>query len=116
MFLSALGRLRRYLSVYLSSNFSTLCFIAFRRVLFALSAFYGIWLYFEVFRKFFRRVFLICFFYSGAEDQRARRTSLRGLYLVPCLPRLLSFFPHQNQFSRVSKLVLACTVVQCSLR
>ena len=73
MFLLALLRLRRYLFVYLSSKFSTSCFNAFRRALFALSVFYAIWLYFQLFRKFFRRVFLIFLFYSGAEDQRARR-------------------------------------------
>ena len=42
MFLLALQRLRRYLFVYLSSKFLTLCFNAFRRVLFALSVFYAI--------------------------------------------------------------------------
>ena len=35
MFLSALRRLRRYLFVYLGSYFSTSCFNAFRRALFA---------------------------------------------------------------------------------
>ena len=41
MFLSALRRLRRYSFVYLSSKFSTSCFNAFRRALFALSFFYA---------------------------------------------------------------------------
>ena len=42
MFLLALRHLRRYLIVYLSSKFSTSCFNAFRRVLFALSVVYAI--------------------------------------------------------------------------
>ena len=65
MFLLALRRLRRYLFVYLSGKFSTSCLNAFRRALFALSVFYAIWLYFQLFRKIFRRVFLIFLFYSG---------------------------------------------------
>ena len=51
MFLLALRRLRRYLFVYLSSKFSPSCFNAFRRALFALSVFYAIWLYFQLFRS-----------------------------------------------------------------
>ena len=46
-------------------------FYAFRRALFALCIFYAILLYFQLFRKFFRRVFRFFLFYSGAEDQRA---------------------------------------------
>ena len=72
MFLSALRRLRRYLFVYLSSKFSRSCFNAFRRAPFAVCVFYAILLYFQLFRKFFRRVFRLFLFYSGAEDQRAR--------------------------------------------
>ena len=75
--LLVLRRLRRYLCVYLSSKFSTSCFNAFRRALFALSVFYAIWLYFQLFRKFFCRVFLIFLFYSGAEDRRTRHTGER---------------------------------------
>ena len=59
MFLSALRRLQRYLLVFLSSKFSRSCLNAFRRVLFALSIFYAISLYFQLFEKFFRRVFRI---------------------------------------------------------
>ena len=72
MFLLALRRLRRYLFVYLTSKFSTSCFNAFRRALFAPSVFYAICLYFQLFGKIFRRVFLIFLFYSGAEDRRTR--------------------------------------------
>ena len=42
MFLVAVRRLRLYLFVYLGSEFSTSCFNAFRRALFALSVFYAI--------------------------------------------------------------------------
>ena len=77
MFLLALRRLRRYSFVYLSSKFSRSCFNAFRRALFALSVFYAIWLYFQLFRKFFRRVLLIFLFYSGAEDRRTRHLVYR---------------------------------------
>ena len=71
MFLLALQRLRRYLFVHLSSKFWRSCFNAFRRALFALCVFYAILLYFQLYRKFFRRVFRFSFFHSGAEDQRA---------------------------------------------
>ena len=63
MFLLALRRLRRYLFVYLSSKFSTSCLKAFRRALFALSVFYAIQLYFQLFRKLFLRVLLTIFFF-----------------------------------------------------
>ena len=56
----------------LDFKFSRSCFNAFRRALFALSGFYAILLYFQLFRKFFRRVFRFFLFYSGAGDQRAR--------------------------------------------
>ena len=39
----------RYLFVYLGSKFSTSCFNAFRRALFALSVLYAISLYFQLF-------------------------------------------------------------------
>ena len=42
MFVSALRRLRRYLFVLLSSEFSTLCFNAFGRALIVLAVFWGI--------------------------------------------------------------------------
>ena len=77
VFLLALRRLRRYLFVYLISKFLRSCFNAFRRALFALSVFYAILLYFQLFRKFFRRVFRFFLFYSGAENQRARNKRLK---------------------------------------
>ena len=62
MFLLALQRLQRYFFVSLSSGFSTSCFNAFRRALFALSIFYAIWLYFQQFGKFFVVFFLSFYF------------------------------------------------------
>ena len=71
IFLLTLRRLRRYLFVYLSSKFSTAWLNAFRRALFVLAVFYANKLYFQLFRKFFRPVFLIFLFLSG---NRARAT------------------------------------------
>ena len=47
-------------------------FYAFRSALFGLSVFYANWLYFQLFRKFFRRVLPIFLFRSWTGPQRAR--------------------------------------------
>ena len=75
MFLLTLRHLRRYLFVYLSSEFSTSCFNAFRCALFVLAVLYANYLYFQLSRKFLRRVFFIFFFLSGNRGQRARHTT-----------------------------------------
>ena len=50
------------------------CFYAFRSALFGLSVFYANELYFQPFRKFFRRVLPMFLFHSGTDHQRARHS------------------------------------------
>ena len=59
MVLFAPRRLWRYLFTYSSDKICTLRFYAFHRVFFAQSVFYVTYFSFELFRKFFRAVFLM---------------------------------------------------------
>ena len=85
MFLLALQRLQRYSFVFLGSKFSTSCFDAFCRALFAVSVFYAIQLYFQLFRNFCRRVFLILFFSSKSRGPFLRNNASDTRFSLGCL-------------------------------
>ena len=69
--LSSVRCLRRELSTYSSPKGFWSRLYAFRSALFCLAVFYANYLYFQLFRKLFRRVLLIFSFLSGNRAQRA---------------------------------------------
>ena len=85
MFLLALRRLRRYLFVYLSSKFSTSCFNAFRRALFALSVSMLFGFIFSYLENFFV-VFSLSFYFILALRISARDTDVGSRWVHGSFP------------------------------